>query len=101
MAFAKIGPLEGFPQGKPAAVKDRCQKLVTGYSSLHDIAQPAINIGLINIGLINIGLSLTNQPVYPKLPVVVNAPPAQPLFCTVRTFSIFGTGMSTTYTTCH
>ncbi len=86
-------------------VKDRCQELVTGYSSLHEVAQQAINIGLINIGLNiglnNIGLSLTNQPVYPKLPVVVNAPPAQPLFCTARTFSISGTGMSTTYRTCY
>jgi hypothetical protein len=39
-------------------VKDRCQELVTGYSSLHEVAQQAINIGLINIGL-NIGLTTT------------------------------------------
>jgi hypothetical protein len=63
--------------------------LITGYKNLHDIAQQAINIGL----------SLTNQPVYPTLPVVVNSPPAQPLYCTARTFD-YGTGGSTTYTTC-
>jgi hypothetical protein len=38
-------------------VKDRCQKLVTGYS-LHDIAQQAINISLNNIRLTQHSLEL-------------------------------------------
>jgi hypothetical protein len=39
-------------------VKDRCQKLVTGYSSLHDIAQQAINISFNNKRLTQHALEL-------------------------------------------
>jgi len=76
------------------ALVNQYNELVRDNRNLHDLAQQAINLGQ---QVIN---AYSNQPVYPTLPAVSAAPPAQPLFCTARTFDL-GVGMQTTYMNCH